>query len=122
MNVIHGTAQVDGDPTAGSDSSADTGLAADEEMGGADGGEDVEAAARRAEVTGLSRRLLAGSVLTVPVLVAVMGPRRVGLRVDPDGVDEPLVAVRADHTGDGLGGLADPPNRMAGPQSPCRCS
>ncbi|HEX4980647.1 MAG TPA: heavy metal translocating P-type ATPase [Ilumatobacteraceae bacterium] len=70
MNMIHGTVQVDGEPTAACDGTAST---YDDELVAVDGGEDVEAAARRAEVAGLSRRLLVGAALTAPVLAAVMG-------------------------------------------------
>jgi P-type Cu+ transporter len=69
MNMIHGTVLVEGEPTAVSDNAT----AMSDELVSTDGGEDVEAAARRAEVTGLARRLLVGAALTVPVLAAVMG-------------------------------------------------
>jgi P-type Cu+ transporter len=70
MNMIHGTVLVEGEPTTASDDAA---VGYDDELVAADGGEDVEAAARRAEVVGLSRRLLVGATLTLPVLFAVMG-------------------------------------------------
>ena len=70
MNMIHGTLLVEGEPSTASDNAA---VGYDVELVPADGGEDVEAAARRAEVVGLSRRLLVGAVLTFPVLFAVMG-------------------------------------------------
>ena len=76
MNMIHGTVLVEGEPTTASDN-VNTGY--DDELVAANGGEDVEAAARRAEVVGLSRRLLAGAALTLPVLFAVMGREVFGL-------------------------------------------
>ena len=67
MNMLHGTLLVEGEeldePGAISTASVDAG----------EEGEDVEAAARRAEVADLSRRLLVGAALTAPVLFAVMG-------------------------------------------------
>lgn len=70
MNMIHGTVLVEGEQTKESVSTTAT---YDDESVAAVGGEDAEAAARRAEVVDLSRRLLVGAVLTVPVLFAVMG-------------------------------------------------
>jgi Cu+-exporting ATPase len=64
MNMLHGTLVVEGD---GVDVPADAPVLDDED------GEDVEAAARRAEVADLLRRLVVGAALTAPVLFAVMG-------------------------------------------------
>ena len=66
MNMIHGSLLIEGDEIAVADvTGTDVGAGADDE--------DGEAAARRAEVTELSRRLIIGTVLTAPVLFAVMG-------------------------------------------------
>ena len=46
--------------------------------------EDVEAAARRAEIADLSRRVAVGAVLTAPVLFAVMASDVFGARWVPD--------------------------------------
>ncbi|HZQ87632.1 MAG TPA: heavy metal translocating P-type ATPase [Acidimicrobiales bacterium] len=68
MNMLHGALVVQGEAVGGAaDIAAPTG---DEAL---DGAEDAEAAARRAEVTDLSRRLVVGIVFTAPVLFAVMG-------------------------------------------------
>jgi P-type Cu+ transporter len=71
MNMIHGTVQVEGEPTTKPPDSG-TGVDVDESVAAADG-DDVEAVARRREVFDLSRRLTVGGVLTAPVLFAVMG-------------------------------------------------
>ncbi len=72
MNMIHGTLLIEGDPALGDSSAGGIAVAEENAVIGGDG-EDVEAAARRAEVTDLSRRLAVGAVLTAPVLFAVMG-------------------------------------------------
>jgi P-type Cu+ transporter len=86
MNMIHGTLIVE---PAAADSAADGGgigtagpgpvaLAADGARPGAESGEtghgaqDAEAAERQAEIADLARRVIAGAVLTLPVLYAVM--------------------------------------------------
>ena len=70
MNMIRGSLIVEGDPPAGSSTrhvaSAEPGSAT------AEGEQDAETAARRAEVRQLTRRLIVGVLLSVPVLVAVM--------------------------------------------------
>jgi len=70
MNMIRGSLIVEGDPPAGSS----TTHVASTEAGpaSAEGEEDAEAAARRAEVGQLTRRLIVGVLLSVPILVAVM--------------------------------------------------
>ncbi len=75
MNMIHGSVQVEGDPAAAGAPVATTPAASSDEALApvADGGDDVEAVARRREVADISRRLIVGAVLTAPVLVAVMG-------------------------------------------------
>ncbi len=77
-----------------------------------DGG-DAEAAARRAEIADLSRRVLLGAVLTAPVLFAVMATDVFGASWVPDFLIEPLAAAGADRPGDALHRLADPPHRLA---------
>ena len=72
MNMIHGTLVVEAgasDETAPNTSAVPGSPAATESQ---EATEDAEAAARRAEVEGLVRRLVVGALLTVPVLVAVM--------------------------------------------------
>jgi P-type Cu+ transporter len=81
MNMIHGTVLVEGDPTAASDDATST---SDDDLAiAADDSEDAEAAARRAEVTDLSRRLLVGAALSAPVLAGVMGRDLFGLEWIP---------------------------------------
>jgi Cu+-exporting ATPase len=65
MNMLHGSLLIEGDAID------EPATMADAEDSGDD--EDVETAARRAEVADLSRRLIIGAVLTAPVLFAVMG-------------------------------------------------
>ncbi len=72
MNMIHGTLQVEGEPpavdaAAAAPNTTDLG----NELTGSEG--DLEAASRRAEVIGLTRRLIVATALTVPVVVVVMG-------------------------------------------------
>ena len=70
MNMIHGSLLIEGDEIdAAADVDGDD--VGRDDVGGDD--EDVEAAARRAEVADVSRRLIIGAVLTAPVLFAVMG-------------------------------------------------
>ena len=79
MNMIHGTVQVDGEPTraavpsTAADPPAEIGRTVEVAAGTSDDGEDIEALARRREVSDVSRRVLVGAVLTAPVLFAVMG-------------------------------------------------
>jgi P-type Cu+ transporter len=84
MNMIHGTVQVDGQPTSSTATTAAVepqvaanpvvrGAQAASPSGTAEDGEDIEALARRREVSDVSRRVLVGAVLTAPVLFAVMG-------------------------------------------------
>ena len=69
MNMLHGTLVVEG-ATVDAAGGATDGLAAKDEPVGDD--EDAEAAARRAEVADLTRRVVLGAVLTLPVVAAVM--------------------------------------------------
>jgi len=71
MNMIRGTLVVEGDPPAGGSAVR---AASDDTPGqaGAEGQEDAEAGARRAEVRQLTQRLIVGVLLSVPVLVAMM--------------------------------------------------
>jgi Cu+-exporting ATPase len=78
MNMIHGTVVVEPAPSAesapapidhGPEPTAEA-PAAEEEPGAA--AEESEVAERRAEITDLTRRVVVGTVLTVPVLLAVM--------------------------------------------------
>jgi Cu+-exporting ATPase len=70
MNMIHGTLVVDpaGEPThtpaAAPSTGSATGTAAEEEV--------AQAKERRAEITDLTRRVIVGAILTLPVLFAVM--------------------------------------------------
>ncbi|MEP7114281.1 MAG: HAD-IC family P-type ATPase, partial [Ilumatobacteraceae bacterium] len=76
MNMIHGSLLIEGNEV---EASADV---TGDDVGGDDVGgddEDVEVAARRAEVADVSRRLIVGAVLTAPVLFAVMGRDAFGL-------------------------------------------
>ena len=72
MNMIHGTLVVEGDLPPERLAEAEVASGDHATVTTADGQEDAEVAARRAEVRGLSRRLLVGGVFTLPVLVAVM--------------------------------------------------
>ena len=65
MNMIHGSLLIEGDEVEGAANGGDDSAGS--------GDDDIEAAARRAEVADLSRRLTVGAVLTAPVLFAVMG-------------------------------------------------
>ena len=114
MNMIHGTLLVEagagGEPEA--TTAADPGVPA---TTASQETEDAEAAARRAEVADLVRRLVVGSVLTAPVLVTVMARWRVRRRLGTQRAVEPVGAAGPDRARDDVGGLADPPHRMAGP-------
>ena len=85
MNMIHGTLVVEppGEPdaaigqepavaAAGSRAGPTAGEAASAAGGAADA-ESAQAAERRTEIADLTRRVVAGAVLTMPVLLAVMG-------------------------------------------------
>jgi Cu+-exporting ATPase len=84
MNMIHGTVIIDADgaPQAANGAGADTAACAacePQATAGAPpseaqaaGAEAAEAAERRAEIADLTRRVIVGAVLTVPVLFAVM--------------------------------------------------
>ncbi len=80
MNMIHGAVQVEGESTVPPSSGMEPAL---DEPSTSAGGEDVEAVARRREVSDLSWRLLLGGVLTAPVLFAVMGRDLFGLEWIP---------------------------------------
>jgi Cu+-exporting ATPase len=69
MNMLHGTLVVDGDAVDGPDGATGGLIVGDESAGD---GEDGEAAARRAEVSDLTRRVVLGALLTLPVVAAVM--------------------------------------------------
>jgi P-type Cu+ transporter len=71
MNMIHGMLQVNGDPVAGTAGRAQTQPAAS--TGSSAESDDIELVARQHELADVSRRLVVGAVLTVPVLFAVMG-------------------------------------------------
>ena len=64
MNMIHGSLLIEGAAVEGAAPTVELDDGSDE---------DAETLARRAEVADLSRRMLVGTVLTLPVLLAVMG-------------------------------------------------
>jgi Cu+-exporting ATPase len=78
MNMVHGTLVVDPAPPSatnghGRPAPAAVALPPPQPVGmPAGGGDDAEAVERRAEITDLTRRVLIGAVLTIPVLLAVM--------------------------------------------------
>jgi Cu+-exporting ATPase len=74
MNMLHGTLVLERDQESEAPLPAPvTDHAATPTVDDGEPGEDVEAAARRAEIADLTRRFVVGALLTVPVLVAVMG-------------------------------------------------
>jgi P-type Cu+ transporter len=89
MNMIHGTLVIEGEP-APPEEPANT--------GGADASGDVvdldvEAAAHRAELVDLARRVVVGAVLTLPVFVAVMATEVLDASWVPDVLLEPWVQL-----------------------------
>jgi Cu+-exporting ATPase len=75
MNMVHGTLLVE--PEDGEEAAADPAVALAEPAATPSGPdaaarEDAEASARREEISDLSRRVVAGAVLSLPVVVAVM--------------------------------------------------
>ncbi|PWI12585.1 ATPase P [Streptomyces sp. Act143] len=71
MNMIHGTLVVDpGEEASAAEPPAED--EAPEDRASAAGAEEAEAAERRAEIADLGRRVAVGTVLTLPVLFAVM--------------------------------------------------
>jgi Cu+-exporting ATPase len=74
MNMLHGTLVVEGDeprPDAAANGPRSD-VAGAEELADVEASEDAESAARRAEVRDLTRRLMVGIVLSLPVVAAVM--------------------------------------------------
>jgi Cu+-exporting ATPase len=89
MNMIHGTLVIEGEPAAPEEPA---------NAGGADASEDVvdldvEAAAHRAELVDLARRVVVGAVLTLPVFVAVMAMEVLDASWVPDVLLEPWVQL-----------------------------
>jgi len=82
MNMVHGTLEVEpapaepvaGPATGGAESTTSAGAMAppSDTAESLAAGEDSETAARRSEIVDLSRRVLLGAVLSLPVVVAVM--------------------------------------------------
>ena len=69
MNMLHGSLQVEGEAVEATSAAVEDEVNED----GVNEDGDVEAAARRVEVAGLTRRLVVGAVLSVPLLFVVMG-------------------------------------------------
>ena len=133
MNMIHGTLIVepaaDGRPAvdaAGAPAAPPPGTAADAGAGSAGSRRrrprraDAEAARRPSggrRSADLARRVIAGAVLTLPVLFAVMA-HELFKALGAGRAAEPLGAAGADHPGDVLHRVADPPHRLAGAGAP----
>nr|WP_251060479.1 cupredoxin domain-containing protein [Streptomyces sp. ISL-100] len=76
MNMVHGTLIVeptdDGRATTREPAAGEEEQPAETAVPGGAGAEDGEAAARRAEIADLSRRVILGAILSAPVVVVVM--------------------------------------------------
>jgi P-type Cu+ transporter len=72
MNMVHGTLVVEGATDGASPPEVDPHPAQAEHAAAADAGDDREAAATRAEIADLTRRVVVGALFTAPVLIAVM--------------------------------------------------
>ncbi len=91
MNMIHGTLVVEGDPLATDEPPAASARATQESSAILD--EDQEDLARRAELTNLTRRVVVGAVLTIPVFVAVMAMELFDATWVPELLMEPWVQL-----------------------------
>jgi P-type Cu+ transporter len=89
MNMIHGTLLIEGAPAAPEEPG--TGVGADAAGDVVD--LDVEAAAHRAELVDLARRVVVGAVLTLPVFVAAMAMEVLDGSWVPDVLLEPWVQL-----------------------------
>ena len=91
MNMIHGTLVLEGEATAPSESESPE--SADWAQPGTAGDVDAEEASHRAELSDLTRRVVVGAVLTLPVFVAVMAMELFDATWVPEALLEPWVQL-----------------------------